>query len=107
MERLFQKLRPKRPHETLKDTVLGPARRELLRLEAAVSFIDRVWSSKAFWATAAAAFLICVCANLFYHEGHVTSAVARAQDQPTRSLAKELAESLGDGPVREAEVSLL
>ncbi len=104
MENFPESLQPKRPHETLKDAVLGPARRELLRLEAAVSFIDRVWSSKAFWATAAAVLVICVSLNLF-HSAAPVSMLARKPVQLPSPFAVELAESLGDGPVLEVRIA--
>jgi len=91
---LLSKIRPRQPQAALRKKILDAAFDELSR---SVSLCDRIWASKRFWMSAAAAITIGLVLP------HIFSSQAPGPIRPPSptpeavQAAKELSEMMGDG----------
>ena len=97
MEDYLSQFRPTDPPTGFAERVLAPAK---ARLEQPLTL--RLWSSRRFWAVAAASLLVLVSIN-----GGLNSTKAPPRDIPPANhveLARELASALGGGSRLEARI---
>ena len=64
MEELLRKLKIQSPPQGLREKVLAAASAELAKARVKRDWLDRVWESRAFWYTTAAAVVVCLTAIL-------------------------------------------
>jgi anti-sigma-K factor RskA len=102
MEELLRKLKIQSPPQGARERVLAAARAELQQAAEKRDWLDRLWESRAFWRSAAAVVLVCLVAIFVAPAGATPRQAAPvAADPIVVAAAKELAASLGDGPVLE------
>ncbi|MGD1000914.1 MAG: hypothetical protein ABSA67_09485 [Candidatus Brocadiia bacterium] len=102
MEELLRKLKIQSPPPGARERVLAAARAELQQAAERRDWLDRLWESRAFWRSAAAVVLVCLVAIFVAPAGATPGNAAQvAADPIVVAAAKELAASLGDGPVLE------
>jgi anti-sigma-K factor RskA len=102
MEELLRKLKIQSPPQGLRERVLTAARAELQQATEKRDWLDRLWESRAFWYSSAAAVLVCLVAMLVAPSEAAPREIATVSTNPAAvALAKELAASLGDGPALE------
>ncbi len=102
MEDILRKLNIQPPPPGLRAKVLAAARAELEQGANKRDWVDRVWESRGFWYSAAATVLLCLVAIFITPTDRQPRQVAMTPPTPaTVALAKDLAQTLGDGPALE------
>lgn len=106
MEKLLGKLTIQPPPPGTLERVLADARREFLRAAGEVHWTDRLWASRTYWYSTAAAALISLAAVLVTSGAPASATVAALPPDPSAAdMAKEIARALGDGPALEKRLA--
>jgi hypothetical protein len=106
MEELLRKLTIQSPPQGLRERVLSAARAEMQQAAEKQDWLNRLWESRAFWYSSAAAVFVCLVAIFVASDGAPPREIAAVSMNPAaKALAQEIARTLGDGPALERRLT--